>query len=56
MGVVDGSRVRREGIVPGRLQGKGMGEIADYVLICRNTKEAVAETMITAAQYLVPVA
>lgn len=45
-GVVDGSRIRREVIAPGRLQGKGRrakAEIADYVLIYRNTKLAVIE-------------
>lgn len=45
-GVVDDSRVRREVIAPGRLQGKGQrakAEIADYVLIYRNTKLAVIE-------------
>ncbi|URI11983.1 DEAD/DEAH box helicase family protein (plasmid) [Aquincola tertiaricarbonis] len=45
-GVVDGSRIRREVIAPGRLQGKGQrtqADIADYVLIYRNTKLAVIE-------------
>lgn len=45
-GVVEGSRIRREVIAPGRLQGKGQrakAEIADYVLIYRNTKLAVIE-------------
>lgn len=45
-GTVDGSRIRREVIAPGRLQGKGQrakAEIADYVLIYRNTKLAVIE-------------
>ncbi len=49
-GVVDGSRVLREhGITLGRLQGAGgrgaraKGEIADYVLVYRNTKLAVIE-------------
>jgi type I site-specific restriction endonuclease len=49
-GVVDGSRVLREhGITPGRLQGGGgkgartKAEIADYVLVYRNTKLAVIE-------------
>ena len=45
-GVVDGSRVRRELIAPGRLQGMGQrtkADIADYVLIYRNTKLAVIE-------------
>lgn len=45
-GVVGGSRIRREVMAPGRLQGKGQrakAEIADYVLIYRNTKLAVIE-------------
>jgi type I restriction enzyme R subunit len=46
-GVVEGSRVLREhGITQGRLQGNGQrarAEIADYVLIHRNTKLAVIE-------------
>ena len=45
-GVVEGSRVRREVISPGRLQGGGTrskAEIADYVLVYRNTKLAVIE-------------
>ncbi len=49
-GVVDGSRVLREhGITLGRLQGAGgvgaraKAEIADYVLVYRNTKLAVIE-------------
>ena len=52
-GVVEGSRVLREhGITLGRLQGNGgkggqslraKGEIADYVLVYRNTKLAVIE-------------
>lgn len=48
-GVVDGSRVLREHpITLGRLQGGGRGgrakaEIADYVLVYRNTKLAVIE-------------
>ena len=46
-GVVDGSAVRREfRITEGRLQGGGVRakpEIADYVLIYRNTKLAVIE-------------
>jgi type I restriction enzyme R subunit len=49
-GVVDGSRVLREhGITLGRLQGTGgkgaraKAEIADYVLVYRNTKLAVLE-------------
>jgi hypothetical protein len=44
--VVDGSRIRREVIAPGRLQGRGQrtqADIADYVLIYRNTKLAVIE-------------
>jgi type I restriction enzyme R subunit len=46
-GVVDGSRILREhGITQGRLQGHGLrakAEIADYVLVYRNTKLAVVE-------------
>ena len=48
-GVVEGSRVLREhGITLGRLQGAGKGtrakaDIADYVLVYRNTKLAVIE-------------
>jgi type I restriction enzyme, R subunit len=46
-GVVEGSRVLREhGITQGRLQGGGKRarpEIADYVLVYRNTKLAVVE-------------
>lgn len=46
-GVVEGSSIRREfRITPGRLQGGGSRakpEIADYVLIYRNTKLAVVE-------------
>ena len=49
-GVVDGSRVLREhGITPGRLQGGGgkgartRAEVADYVLLYRNTKLAVID-------------
>ena len=46
-GVVDGSRVRREVISQGRLEGfqgrRGRQEIADYVLIHNNTKLAVIE-------------
>ncbi|MCO5119483.1 MAG: DEAD/DEAH box helicase family protein [Burkholderiaceae bacterium] len=45
-GVVEGSRIRREVIAPGRLQGRGQrarADIADYVLIYRNTKLAVIE-------------
>ena len=45
-GVVDGSRVRREFITPGRLQGagqRGKPEIADYVLFYMNRKLAVIE-------------
>jgi type I restriction enzyme R subunit len=45
-GVVDGSRVRREHICPGRLEGHGRRaapEIADYVLMYRNHKLAVIE-------------
>jgi len=45
-GVVEGSRVRREVITLGRLQGAGTRanqEIADYVLVYRNLKLAVIE-------------
>ena len=46
-GVIEGSRVLREyGITQGRLQGGGKrakAEIADYVLVYRNTKLAVVE-------------
>jgi type I restriction enzyme R subunit len=46
-GVVEGSRILREyGITQGRLQGGGQrakAEIADYVLVYRNTKLAVVE-------------
>src|SRR4051794_25713728 len=45
-GVVEGSRVRREHITPGRLEGRGRrgkAEIADYVLVYRNHKLAVIE-------------
>jgi len=45
-GVAEGSRVRREFITPGRLQGagrRGKPEIADYVLFYRNRKLAVIE-------------
>ncbi len=45
-GVVDGSRVRREHICPGRIEGHGRRakpEIADYVLMYRNHKLAVIE-------------
>lgn len=45
-GVVDASRVRREVITPGRLEGagrRGRQEIADYVLMYRDHKLAVIE-------------
>lgn len=46
-GMVEGSRILREhGITQGRLQGNGQrakAEIADYVLVYRNTKLAVIE-------------
>ncbi|MDZ7662517.1 EcoAI/FtnUII family type I restriction enzme subunit R [Thiohalophilus sp.] len=45
-GVVDGSRVRREVIAPGRLIGggrRGKQDIADYVLMYRGQKLAVIE-------------
>lgn len=45
-GAVEGSRVRREFITPGRIEGhgrRGKPEIADYVLVHRNRKLAVIE-------------
>lgn len=45
-GKVDGSRVRREVIAPGRLIGSGKRskpDIADYVLVYRGQKLAVIE-------------
>ena len=45
-GVVADSRVRREEICPGRIEGagrRGKAEIADYVLTFRNHKLAVIE-------------
>lgn len=45
-GVVEGSRVRREVIAPGRLTGAGKrsaAKAADYVLVYRNTKLASVE-------------
>ena len=45
-GVVEASRIRREVIAPGRIHGAGRRakpEVADYVLIYRNTKLAVIE-------------
>ena len=45
-GVVDGSRIRREVITLGRLQGAGTRskqDIADYVLVYKNQKLAVIE-------------
>jgi type I restriction enzyme R subunit len=45
-GVVEGSRVRREVITLGRIQGggkRGKQDIADYVLLHRNRKLAVVE-------------
>ncbi len=45
-GVVEGSRVRREHICPGRIEGHGRpskAEIADYVLMYRNHKLGVIE-------------
>ena len=45
-GVVEGSRVRREHITPGRIEAngrRGKAEIADYVLVYRNHKLAVVE-------------
>ena len=53
-GVVDGSQIRREyPITQGRLQGGGQrakAEIADYVLVYRNTKLAVRYTFATNGQ------
>ena len=52
-GVVDGSRVRREQITLGRLEGagkRGKPEIADYVLTYRNHKLAVIEAKKRAAK------
>lgn len=45
-GVVEGSRIRREVIAPGRLVGSGrraQSDIADYVLVYRSEKLAVIE-------------
>jgi type I restriction enzyme R subunit len=45
-GVVADSRIRRETICPGRIEGagrRGQPEIADYVLTFRNHKLAVIE-------------
>nr|WP_017653506.1 hypothetical protein [Fortiea contorta] len=45
-GVIEGSRIRREVIAPGRLVGNGkraQSDIADYVLIYRGKKLAVIE-------------
>lgn len=45
-GVIDGSRVAREAITPGRIQGQGRrarGLVCDYVLIHRNQKLGVIE-------------
>lgn len=53
-GVVPESRVRREYITPGRLQGAGRRakpEIADYVLVYRNRKLAVIEAKKQALPY-----
>jgi type I restriction enzyme, R subunit len=56
-GVVEGSRILREhGITLGRLEGGGKGrrakpEIADYVLVYRNTKLAVVEAKPWGAPY-----
>jgi type I restriction enzyme, R subunit len=52
-GVVDGSRVRREQITLGRLEGagkRGKPEIADYVLTYHNHKLAVVEAKKKAAR------
>ncbi len=53
-GVVEGSRIRREMIAPGRLTGKGKrtnSKYADYVLIYRNQKLAVIEAKERNAYY-----
>ena len=45
-GVIEGSRIRREVIAPGRLVGNGkraQSDIADYVLVYRGEKLAVIE-------------
>ena len=45
-GIIEGSRIRREVIAPGRLIGNGrraQSDIADYVLVCRGEKLAVIE-------------
>jgi hypothetical protein len=46
-GVVNGSRILREyHITPGRIEGggrKGKAEIADYILVYKNTKLAVVD-------------
>jgi type I restriction enzyme R subunit len=45
-GVAEGSRIRREHITPGRIEGhgrRGKGLTADYVLVYRNHKLAVVE-------------
>jgi type I restriction enzyme R subunit len=45
-GVVEGSRIRREHITPGRIERhgrRGKGLTADYVLVYRNHKLAVVE-------------
>ncbi len=45
-GVIEGSRIRREMIAPGRLQGAGRRsreDVADYVLVYREQKLAVVE-------------
>lgn len=45
-GIIEGSRIRREVIAPGRLVGSGkraQSDIADYVLVYRGEKLAVIE-------------
>jgi type I restriction enzyme R subunit len=45
-GIIEGSRIRREVIAPGRLIGNGkraQSDIADYVLVYRGEKLAVIE-------------
>jgi len=45
--IMEASRIRREVVAPGRLQGggrRGQSDIADYVLIYKGQKLAVIET------------
>jgi type I restriction enzyme, R subunit len=53
-GVVTDSRIRRETICPGRIEGAGLRgkpEIADYVLTFRNHKLAVIEAKKRAREF-----